>query len=220
MQDFWDELSGGLIDMGRTVADGLPRIVGALLILLIGIWIARKIRKFVKRIFTNETVDRMLEKAGIGGALKNAGYDGGTLIGTIVYALLVLMVLIMAADAAGADSIAGLLDRLVAFLPILIGAVAILVIASAIGGFLADLVRPLGESKDMPWLPTVARGVLVGFGVMTALNYLGIGETLQRAFEFIAGGLAVSFAIAFGVGGIDTAKQWWAKYLAPKESAS
>ena len=217
MQDFLDELWGGLADMGRTVADGLPRILGALLLLVIGLWIARKIRKIVKKIFTNETVDGMLEKAGIGGMLKNAGYDGGTLIATIVYALLVLMVIIMAADAAGAESIVSLLDRLVAFLPRLIGAVVILVVASAIGGFLADLVRPLGESKGMAWLPTVARGVLVGFGVMTALSYLGIGQTLRDAFQFIAGGLAVSFAIAFGVGGIETAKLWWAKYLAPKE---
>ncbi len=30
-------------------------------------------------------------------------------------------------------------------------------------------------------------------------------------------GAKVGFAIAFGVGGIDTAKKWWAKYLAPKQ---
>ncbi len=217
MQDFLDELTGGLADMGRTVANGLPRFLGALVLLVAGWFIAKFIRKIVKRIFTNPTVDGMLEKAGIGGALKNAGYDGGTLIATIVYALLMLMVLIMAADAAGAESIVSLLDRLVAFLPRLIGAVVILVLASAIGGFLADLVRPLGESKEMPWLANVARGVLVAFGVMTALNFLGIGDTLRDAFNFIWGGAAVAFAIAFGVGGIDTAKLWWAKYLAPKE---
>lgn len=217
MSDFFDSLSNGLKDIGGTVADAFPRILGALVVLVLGWIIAKFIRNIVKRIFSTPAVDGMLEKAGIGGALKGAGYDGGTLIATIVYALLMLMVLIMAADVAGADSIVSLLDRLVAFLPKLIGAVVILVLASAIGGFLADLVRPFGESKDMAWLPTVARGVLVAFGIITALNFLGIGGAIQDALNFIFGALAVAFAIAFGVGGIDTAKLWWAKHLAPKE---
>ena len=30
-------------------------------------------------------------------------------------------------------------------------------------------------------------------------------------------GLGIAFAISFGIGGIDTAGKWWAKYLSPTE---
>jgi hypothetical protein len=45
----------------------------------------------------------------------------------------------------------------------------------------------------------------------------GVSEDVRRAFLLALG---VAFAVAFGVGGIDTAKRWWGKYLSPKDSIS
>jgi hypothetical protein len=224
MSDFITDLSNGLSDIGTTITDRWAGILGAILVLVIGWVIAKLIRNIVKRIFSTPAVDSVLEKAGIGGVLKGAGYDGGTLIATIVYALLMLQVLVMAANAAEAGAIVSMMEALVAFLPQVIGAVMILVLASIIGGFLSDLVRPLGERKGVPWLATGVRGTLAIFGVIVALNFLGIGglsflgigAAIKEALSFIGMAVAFAFAIAFGVGGIDTAKLWWAKHLAPK----
>lgn len=60
----------------------------------------------------------------------------------------------------------------------------------------------------------------MAFGVITALDVLGVGRVTNRIFDAVlatAGvAIAVSFAIAFGIGGIDTAKRWWERYLTPR----
>ena len=225
MSDFIDELGDGLSEIGTTIADRWAGILGALLVLVIGWVIAKFIRNIVKQIFSTPAVDSVLfDKTGIGGVLRGAGYDGGTLIATIVYALLMLQVLIMAATAAEVDSVVAMVDAIVAFLPQVIGAVLILVLASIIGGFLSDLVRPLGARKGVSWLAAGTRGLLALFGIVLALNFLGIGGlsfagiggAIMEALGWLGMAVAFALSIAFGVGGIDTAKRWWAKHLAPK----
>jgi hypothetical protein len=86
------------------------------------------------------------------------------------------------------------------------------------------MAQPMGESRNLPWLGSAVRFVIVAFGVITALDVLGVGRITNRIFDAIlatAGvAIAVSIAIAFGVGGIDTAKKWWSRYLAPKDKSA
>lgn len=215
MSDFFDQLGDGLKDSGTAVAEFLPKFLGAMIILFLGWLIARFLRNLVKRLLDRESVNNVLDRAGIGGLLSEAGYSAANLIATLIYAVLMLTVFTLAAEALGVESIQSLLSKLVSFLPLLIAALVILVIAAAIGGFIADLLRPWGEAKEMEWVPTVARVALVVFGVLTALDVIGIGAITTRIYEFGLGAVAVATAIAFGVGGIDTAKLWWQKYLTP-----
>ena len=217
MRSFFDQLGDGLTESGRAIAELLPRIIGALLILFVGWLIARFIRNLVKRLLDRESVNNVLDRAGIGGVLADAGYSASSLIATLIYAVLMLTVLKMASEALGADSIQELLTGLTSFIPKLIAALVVLVVAAAIGGFVGDLLRPWGENKQMEWIPSVARVAFVVFGVLTALDILGIGAITTRIYEIGLGAIAVALAIAFGVGGIDTAKLWWAKYLAPSD---
>ncbi len=217
MRSFFDQLGDGLTESGRAIAELFPRIIGALLILFVGWLIARFIRNLVKRLLDRESVNNVLDRAGIGGVLADAGYSASALIATLIYAVLMLTVLKMASEALGADSIQELLTGLTSFIPKLIAALVVLVVAAAIGGFVGDLLRPWGENKQMEWIPSVARIAFVVFGVLTALDILGIGAITTRIYEFGLGAVAVALAIAFGVGGIDTAKLWWAKYLAPSD---
>ena len=61
----------------------------------------------------------------------------------------------------------------------------------------------------------ITRAGFILFGVATALDLLKIGIFVNIVTASILGGVGAAFAIAFGVGGIDTAKKWWAKYLSP-----
>ena len=83
-----------------------------------------------------------------------------------------------------------------------------------------DIVRPWADTHNYSWLPTVIHWGLFLFGLFTAFDLVGIGqvsEDVRRAVLLAAG---VAFAIAFGVGGIDAGKKWWAKYLTPKDSSA
>ena len=69
------------------------------------------------------------------------------------------------------------------------------------------------------WLTLLVHVAVILFGVLFALDLLEVTLAEDITKILIAAG-GIAFAVAFGVGGIDTAKQWWAKYLSPKDSGS
>ena len=76
----------------------------------------------------------------------------------------------------------------------------------------------LRQQRNIGWLPTATRAVILIVGVLAALDLLEIrfAEDIVKIFSAAAG---IAFAVPFGVGGIETAKQWWNGYLAPKSWA-
>lgn len=217
---FWDTLTDRLEQMGADIGKWVPKIFGALLILLVGMFIARIVRRIVEKILENDAVEGILDKAGIGPALRNSGYSAANLGATLVYGLMAVVVLLLAATALEVQSLVDLLERLIGFIPVVFVAIVLVVIAAAIGSFLADLVRPWAESHNNTWVPSAVRWGVIAFALLTAFDLVGIGqvsEDVRRAVLLAAG---VAFAVAFGVGGIDTGKKWWAKYLSPRDSTS
>ncbi len=215
---FFDGLKEGLESAGTAITDFLPKLIGALLILIVGWIIAKIVRNFLRRILDRVGIDRAFERAGLAAPLSRAGYTGASLIATIAYVVLLFVVFLLAAEALAVERLTDLLSDLVGYLPLVIVAAIILVVAAWIGMFLAELARPWADGQGLPWLADAIRWALVAFGIIAALNTLNVGEeVVNTLFMAIVGAAAVAFAISFGVGGIDTAKQWWRK-LAPRDS--
>ncbi|HKZ29055.1 MAG TPA: hypothetical protein VJ482_05380 [Acidimicrobiia bacterium] len=212
---FWDQFVEGLSEIGRGIADFTPRLFGALLILLVGWWVAKFVRNIIQKLLDRPTVTKVVDRSGVGPALRNAGYSGASILANVIYAILLLAVFLLAAQALRVPELVALLSGLIAYLPLVVVAIVILVIAAAVGNFLGDLVQPWATSRNAPWVAMVARYSVIIFGALTSLEVLGVGRVSTRIFEFTFGAFAVAFAIAFGVGGIETARKWWGKYLTP-----
>lgn len=214
---FWDRLTESLREIGTAIGEWAPKIIGALIILIVGWWIARILRNITKRLLDTKPVQSVLDAAGINTALKDSGYEASSLAASIVYFFLWLTVLLLTFQALEADSIVALLQRIIAVMPLIFVAFVVLVIAAAIGKFVAGLVEPWSTANGLTLLPWLTRVAFILFGLVTALEMLEIGFFVNVLTASIFGGLGIAFAVAFGVGGIDTAKQWWAKYLSPSE---
>jgi hypothetical protein len=214
---FWDRLTESLRDIGTAIGEWTPKIIGALVVLIVGWWIARILRNITKRLMDTKPVQAVLDAAGINPALEGSGYEASSLTASIVYFFLWLTVLLLTFQALEADSIVALLERVIAVLPLIFVAFVVLVIAAAVGKFVAGLVEPWANTNGLTWLPWLTRVAFILFGLVTALEMLEIGFFVNILTTAIFGGIGIAFAIAFGVGGIDTAKQWWAKYLSPSK---
>ncbi len=212
---FWDRLLDSLEQVGTTIGDYAPKILGALIILIVGWFIVRILKKVTFRILDSGPVKVVLDKAGISGALEGSGYNAASLGATVVYLFLWLFVLLMTFETLGAETFVDLVERAIAWLPLVFVAFMIVVLITAVGNMVAELVTPWSQNQGVTWLPIITRAGFILFGVATALDLLNIGVFVNIVTASILGGIGAAFAIAFGVGGIDTAQKWWAKYLSP-----
>lgn len=215
---FWDRLTESLREIGTTIGDWTPKIIGALIILIVGWFIARIIRSIIQRLMGARPVQSVLDAAGINSALEGSGYEAPSLVASIVYFFLWLSILLLAFQALEAEAIVGLLQRFLAVLPLIFVAFIVVVLAAAVGRFVAGLVEPWSTANGVTWLPWLTRIGFILFGLVTALEILEIGFFVNALTTAIMGGVGIAFAIAFGVGGIDTARKWWAKYLSPSNT--
>lgn len=218
--DFVDELTDSFTELGSDIGDFVPRLVVALLLLLVGHWIAKLIRRILVAALEKVGAGRLTEATGLERPLQQAGTSGVQLIGQVVYFLIFVVFIQIAAEVLGIEQLTSMLNELIAYIPLIAVALLVLFIAAAIADWAARVVRPFAESRNMGWISTAIRvGVLV-IGVLAALDTLNFAPSVTAKIEntllqYLPLAVLVAGTIAFGVGGIKTAQQWWAK-LAPR----
>lgn len=220
MSDAWDNMIQGFkdafADVGTTLGEWIPRIIVALLVLLIGRWIINTLRGWIEKLLDLQPVQTVFDKAGITAALAQSGKKASSLLATVVYAFLALMLWLIVFRVLQIEPIEDLLERLIAVIPLILVAGALVIIAAAVANFVADLVAPFADRRGVSWLTPVTRVAIILAGVLAALDLLEI-TFAEDIVKIVTAAAGIAFAVAFGVGGIDTAKQWWRK-LAPKSA--
>ena len=214
---FWDQLVAEFESLGQVIAEWLPRIIVALLILIIGRWILKWIRTLVEKFLNLNFMQAIFDRAGITSALSSADQTAAGITATIVYAYLVVVLWLIVFRVLQLQTLEELLERFLAWVPVILLAALVVVIAAAVASWTAGLVRPFANSKGVPWLTWVVQILIILFGVLFAMDIIEISFASDIT-KILTAAIGIAFAIAFGVGGIDTAKKWWAKYLEPRSS--
>lgn len=191
----------------------LPKLVGAIVIFLIGWFVARVIRNVLHRALTRMNVDALVDRSGLGGPLERAGYaDSGLLLAKIVYWGLMLIVLQLTIDTLDITAIKDVLDDIINFIPRVFVAIIIIFVVGAIANWLRGLLSGATEGRSWGNLATNAAvaGVWV-IGVFAALDQLRIAENIvQTLFTVAVSSLGLILVIKFGVGGIWAARdRFW-----------
>jgi len=146
--------------------------------------------------------------------MKDAGMSATEVVARAVYWIMLLVVLLLAAQTLEIEHLSELLSALISYLPLIVVAVIVVIVAAAVGAFLAEVSTPWSEEHGVAWLPAVARWMVIGFGALAALNTLNIAEEIVNTlFMGVVGTVGVTLAVAFGVGGIPTARKWWERIL-------
>lgn len=216
---FWDRFLEEARTLGELIVEWAVLVVVALVVLIVGRWLLKLIRNLIERILGTGWLDQIWDRSGIKSALEPSGQTAASITATVVYAYLMIVLFLIVARILQLDTIVDLLERLLLWVPQLILAALIVIVAAAAANWTAELVRPFAEDRGVGWLDNAVRIVIIVFGVIFALDVVEITFAEDVTLILIAAA-AVALAIAFGVGGIDAGKQWWAKYGTPSKIGS
>lgn len=200
------------LNLLNTVLTFLPRIVNAAILLIVGYIIARLIRAGLTKALRAAKFDNVADRAGITRFLRMAGtqLDAARVLAEIVFWWIFLFFIEMALNALELVQITGYINAILGYLPNVFAAVLIVVIGALIANIVADVVRgAAGEAglSTAPLLATVARWAIVIFAVLTALTQLNVAQNMIFIlFAAFVGMVALAGGLAFGLGGVETAR--------------
>ena len=189
-----------LQDALGTFLEYIPQLIGAIIILIIGYIVARILQAVVARLLQAIGFDRWMEHGGIKQFFDRAQTreTPATVLGRLVFWLVFIIAITMAADALGIRQVSEVLGQLIAYIPSIIAAILILVLAALLANFLAGIVRG-ATGSDL--LSNVARYAIIIYAAFAAITELGIAVQLTApTFLIILGAVALAAAIAFGFG--------------------
>jgi hypothetical protein len=185
----------------------LPRLIGAVAILIVG-WLVSKLLQFVVvRGLKGMRFHKLTESAGLDDFLKKGGIRMGTVdvLGAMVYWLAILMTLLTTFNVLGLTALSTLFQRVAEFVPNVIVAMLTLTIGLYFARFVEDAVttytRNVG-TVDADLVGRLIRYAITVFVVILAIGQFNIPDrVLEPAFLMMFGGVVLALALAFGIGG-------------------
>ena len=192
---------------------GIPRIIAFLAIIIIGWFIASLVAKLVATILRTIKFNDIAQRSGVSSFVSKMGVktDASGVLAGIVKWFIRLIVLVAAFDALGLPAVSDVLRSMLLFLPNVIVALVVLVLTGLAAQVISKLARGAAESAEIEnsdLLAKIASGAIWGFGIIVAINQLGIATTLVNTlFMGLVGAIALALGLAFGLGGRETAGQ-------------
>ncbi|WP_158840594.1 mechanosensitive ion channel family protein [Saccharothrix deserti] len=210
------QITEGLGQAWTVVATFVPKLLGFLLVLFIGWLIAKALARAVRFLLKRIGFDRLVERSGLRGAVERSPIDASRLIVKLVYYFVLLIALQLAFGVFGTgNAVSALLNDVIAYLPRIVVAIVLVLVAAAIAKALRGLVT--GALADRPYTKLLGNstyGFVIGLGVIAALNQLGIAVavTMPVLITVLA---TIAGVIVIGVGGglIRPMQQRWEGWL-------
>jgi small-conductance mechanosensitive channel len=194
-----------------TLGDALPRLVGALLLVVIGIPLAALLARLVRRMLLAANLDDLGERAGVHDGLARLGLERSLsrVVARGVRIALIVVIVVAAVSLLGFGALSLALNAVVLFVPKLFVAIALVIAGTVIAEFLRQRVEPLTDQMavGVP-LGRVVEVVVLALFILTALALVGIptGILLSLVALVVAAGV-LSVALAFGLGSRGVARE-------------
>jgi len=174
----------------------IPGFIAAILIIAIGVFVAKLVAKVLQSVLAGVGADSFVEK--VTGTPAKTSLS--KLIAEIVKYVLVIIFVVQGISALKLPVLASVGTSIIAYMPAVLAAVAILLVGIFAGNAVEKLIaKKFPTAKGTAVIAKIAIYVLVGF---LCLSQLGIAtKIVETTFILIVAGLAIAFAVAFGIGG-------------------
>ena len=189
----------------------LPNLLGFLIVLLVGYLVAKVLQKVVALALEKAGTDRAVREGSSGEMVNRLVPDvsPSALIGRVVFWFIFLGALSIAISALGITALNDFLADVFAYLPNIVAAILIFIVATAVAGLLARVIaRTMGDSPSGKLAATAVPALVMAIAVFMILNQLQIATTIVTiTYAAVMGAIALGMALAFGLGGRDVASR-------------
>jgi len=192
----------------------LPRLIGSLVVLTIGWFLAVGLGKLVAEILKQLRFNKIFERAGWREALQKAELkvNPSEFIGAIAKWILVIVFLLASVEILGFVQFADFLTKVVIWLPNLIVAAAIFVVTVILTDILEKIIKASVKRMGVDYagfLGVAIRWAIYIFAGLAILLQLGVTPTIiDTLIKGFVGMITLSLGLAFGLGGKDSAAQF------------
>jgi len=197
----------------------LPNFLTALVILLVGLLLGALLKMAVVRLFRAVGIDSLCERTGMSQMLCKSGIRDplSLLLAKIAGGVTVAVFAVIAVQTISVPAVERLLERFFLYLPNVFVALIVLFVGYLLSNFLsrAALIASVNAGVRLSGLVgRFVRYVILIMSITMALEHLGIGsETVIIAFTIVFSGVVLAFALAFGLGGRDVARDYLERKL-------
>ena len=185
----------------------IPNLIAFLAILIIGYFVVKLIASALRRLLQRSGLDRSLTEGQGGQYVSRVTASPSAFLARVAFWVLFLGVIALAVSALGIAALTTFVGAILAYLPNVIAALLIFLVAGAIATAVAALVvRTMGDTPTGKVLATVVPGLVMAIAIFMILNQLRIApEIVTITYAALIGALALAAALAFGLGGRDVA---------------
>lgn len=200
------------VRIGDSVQTGLdaffgfvPQLIAFLVILIIGFFVAKIVKAIVRKGLEKLGVDSKLDESDarqyVDRVMPDASPANG--ISRVIFYLVFIFFLFSAIGALQIPALTDFMNQVLAYLPNVIAAIAIFVVAAVIagaaGGGAAKLMGDTPTGKIIGTVVPALVMVIAGFMILSQLRIAP--DIIQIAFAATMGAMALGLALAFGLGG-------------------
>jgi len=213
MMDFLNLILEPLQDMFLKFKAFIPSLLAMLVILLLGILLAKLLRLVLLKFLLAIKFDSWSDRMGFTTLMRKGDLwlKPSVVLAGIVFWLLVIVTLMVGLGALDVSAIDNLVEQFFSYLPRVFSAAVILAVGYLFTSFFSRAVLIAMANSGYHYARLLAEAIRVLLMLMIlamVMEQLQIATNIViAAFSILFGGIVVALAIAFGVGGIDTARR-------------
>ena len=223
-----DSIEAFLNQLWSSTVQYAPRVLGAVLVLLLGWLLGRGFGNGVSRLLKRIGIAEAFRKTILGRALEHSGTSSTRFLELLIRWFVYLAAILAATDMLGIAALTNFVSTVVQYLPNLIAGIFILLFGLVIVDFVGDAVKAIGREVKIEFISVISVGVklfLYLTVIVIALTTMKIDVTILREFARalawgVAVGIAVGLAIALGWGLKDRVKKDFDGWIASAESTA
>ena len=199
-------MPNAMTDLLGELANFVPRLVGAVAVLLAALVVALLLRRLMARFLEAIGLDDLFERTGAANSLRQLGYEGGPsrLLGTVLFWGIMLVGIAAALSVIGLSSVQATMDQIVNLAGRLLVALAILIVGIMSAGWLADLVAREADRAGLRGSAAFRRVVfivIVAVAALLAAAQLGLETSLLIVLAIVVlATIGLVAAISLGQG--------------------